>query len=124
MSLIRTIRRKLRKAADRARQRVRRALNVESLQQHNALRAEVRALKDELMRYATMDVDMQIHPRGNSTVVLIGQYRGRAYVQFYDVTSAAFPEVVDHVRFLARDRQARAVDAPPAARYVFDREFL
>lgn len=105
---------------DRIRQRIRHALGIEELQNDvQRAEAEVKSLREELMRYATVDADLAYHPKDTSTVILMGRYKGQAYVQFHDVTSDAFVEVVDHVRFLAKHRQARYIDAPPVFRHVF-----
>jgi len=65
---------------------------------------------NDLEKFSTIDADVNF--RGNNTVILTGQYRGRAYVQFYDVPQEDFRRYVEMMKHERRGDVFRAVDAP------------
>ncbi len=66
----------------------------------------------ELDRLTRKDLDVGF--RGNNTVVLTGVYRGRGYVQFYDVPQDHFIALVEEFRHRRKGNLVRHVDAPPS----------
>lgn len=70
------------------------------------------ANRNVMSEYFRADVDVEGH-RGKSTVVLTGIYRGRGYVQFYDISQDEFGYLVERMRDLHKCRLIRTIDAPP-----------
>ena len=64
----------------------------------------------ELEKFTTLDVDA--HYRGDSTIILTGMYRGRAYVQFYDVSPDHFREYVERLKYERGENIVRIKDTP------------
>ena len=63
---------------------------------------------EELDRLTCRDADIGF--RGNCTIVLTGVYRGKAYVQFYDVDPEEFRHMVEI--FKGKKNFFRHIDAP------------
>ncbi len=56
-------------------------------------------------------VDADVGHRGNNTIILTGIYRGKGYVQFYDVGQGEFKFMVERMRDMKRCNLIRTVDA-------------
>ncbi len=56
--------------------------------------------------------DLDVGFRGGSTVVLTGVYRGRGYVQFYDVPPEHFSALVEEFQSRRKEHLIRNIDAP------------
>ncbi|AUQ74731.1 hypothetical protein [Phaeobacter piscinae] len=65
-------------------------------------------------------IDADVGFRGNCTVILTGVYRGRAYVQFYDLAPDHFRRYVEQLRWERKENLIRHVDAPAQFRGAFD----
>ncbi|QJA43021.1 hypothetical protein [Phaeobacter phage MD18] len=64
----------------------------------------------ELDRLTKMDADISF--RGDCMVVLSGVYRGKGYVQFYEVPAEEFRHIVERYRGMRRSNIIRHMDAP------------
>jgi len=73
-----------------------------------------------LQENARMDADVGFSHRGNNTIILTGIYRGRAYVQFYDMGNGEFERLVEQMRDMKKYALIRHVDAPPMFKAAFD----
>jgi hypothetical protein len=58
-------------------------------------------------------VDADIGFRGNNTIILTGVFKGRGYVQFYDLGDGEFRDMVERLRDMKKYALIRQVDAPP-----------
>jgi hypothetical protein len=65
-------------------------------------------------------VDAEVGCRGDSTIVLTGIYRGKGYVQFYDVGKEEFAHMVERMRDMHKVNLIRHVDAPYSCTGLFD----
>lgn len=65
---------------------------------------------ERLDKLATMDLDGSY--RGPNTIVLTGVFRGRGYVQFYDVNQDEFHHLVQDFRSRERHAMLRVQDLP------------
>jgi len=72
---------------------------------------DVYSLRRTINEYFRVDAD--VGHRGNNTIILTGIYRGRGYVQFYDVGTGQFAETVERMRDMNRCNLLRNIDAPP-----------
>lgn len=57
--------------------------------------------------------DFDFGYRGNCTVVLTGVFRGRGYVQFYDMPFEQFQNEVERYRDMKKHNLMRNIDGPP-----------
>lgn len=96
------------------------ALGITALQsQVRDLQVEVRNLncRVELVRKVhdllTADVDLAPTERTRSSVILTGMYRGRGFVQVYDMGEGEFRHLVEQMRDMKRGGYLRNVDHPP-----------
>lgn len=80
--------------------------------QLNETQHDIYSLRKVVSSYFKVDAD--VGHRGNNTIILTGIYRGKGYVQFYDVGDGQFVETVERMRDLNRSRLLRTVDAPPS----------
>lgn len=88
-------------------------LGLDDLQRRcDALERELQHQRREREKFERVDVDAGF--RGQNTVILTGVYRGRGYVQFYDVGQAEFLSLVEEYRQRRKnDPRVRNIDAPP-----------
>ena len=73
---------------------------------------------EELDKLTREDIDLGF--RGNNTIILTGIYRGRGYVQFYDMSDYDFAEVVKMYQDRRKRNLLRIVDGPPFVSGAFD----
>lgn len=99
-------------------------LGQENLELKNSLRSTQSKLNtiqgkledlDKLTRY---DVDVGF--RGQCSVVLTGVYKGKGYVQYYDIPYQEFEWMVEDMRERRKYNLIRNVDCPPQFRGCFD----
>lgn len=72
---------------------------------------KVRDKIQELDSLAKMDIDG--HHRGQNSVILTGVFRGRGYIQFYDVSDSEFRYLVEDFRQRRRHSMVRNIDVHP-----------
>lgn len=72
----------------------------------------------ELDNLTRMDAD--IGCRGECTIILTGVYQGKAYIQYYDVDTYQFKQLVEQMRYENRQHSLRTVDAPKAFKGWFN----
>ena len=85
------------------------------------LRTMVSHLKTTVNEQTTLHLDWC--PNGRSTVIVIGRYQNRDYIQTYEVTTENFNHIVDLLRRERKaGRQIGYIDAPPVMRAVIDRD--
>lgn len=65
----------------------------------------------DIHRHTTLDAD--IGHRGECTVIMIGRFRGRDYVQSYDMSVSEFSDYAKYMEDAAKRRVIRVVDKPP-----------
>lgn len=75
----------------------------------------------DLDRLTAFDADVGV--RGRCSVILTGVYRGRGFVQFYDVHPHEFHRLVEMYRDMERTHLIRNVDNLPGFRGTFDINF-
>lgn len=103
---------------ERLRERLQHWLGVkDNSRQIKALEQSLQYSKDQLARkLADLDhltrEDWDIGIRGNNTIILTGVYRGRGYVQFYDIPPEEFRFMVERYREMKRGNLIRNVDYP------------
>ena len=73
-------------------------------------RSDIAVLTRLLNEYLRVDAD--IGHRGANTIVLTGVLRGKGYVQFYDVSSDEFINIVERMRDMHKCNLIRNLDAP------------
>lgn len=64
-------------------------------------------------------IDADVGFRGNCTIILTGVYRGKAYVQFYDLTPEHFRHYVEQLHYEKKENLVRHVDEPIGFRGAF-----
>lgn len=87
----------------------------------DGLNQKTRMIVDDIRRVTTIDVDVALMPKQPNTIILTGRFKGRAYVNFYDVTPETFEGLISHMRDLKQWGQVRNLDAPPAFSAFFER---
>ena len=85
------------------------------------LNQQTRMIVDDIRRVTAIDVDVAMMPQQPNTIILTGRFKGRAYVDFYDVTPETFDDLVNHLKDLKQWGQVRNLDAPPAFSAFFER---
>lgn len=75
-------------------------------------------LQEELNKNLRIDCDMGI--RGPSSVILTGAYRGRGYVQVFEMDNDEFARMVDMYRDLKKRGIIRNIDAPPQVLHYYN----
>lgn len=60
--------------------------------------------------------------RGQNTVILVGRYKNRDYVQCYQVNEHHFRDFLEHLQDVQRYGEIRYVDAPPAFKAIINKE--
>ncbi len=88
------------------------------------LKDEARRTESRLaIRLAELDnltrLDADVGFRGPCTVILSGVYRGRAYVQSYEMHHEEFIQMVERYRSMERGHLIRNVDAPRELKGAF-----
>lgn len=84
----------------------------EMLEQNISKQAErVTNRIDELDKMTAMDVDVGV--RGPCTIILSGVFRGKGYVQFYEVDRREFQNIVDEYSHRQKSGHLRNIDAIP-----------
>jgi CRP-like cAMP-binding protein len=73
---------------------------------------------EELDNLTREDIDIGF--RGKNTIILTGVYRGRGYVEFYDMSDYDFAEVVKMYQDRRKRNLLRVVDGPPFVSGAFD----
>jgi hypothetical protein len=88
------------------------------------LQAELRSLKVQLSEHKTYveqkvhhftehtRVDADIGFRGNNTVVLTGIFKGKGFVEFYDIDTREFENLVERMKYLRKEHLIRNIDQP------------
>ena len=66
------------------------------------------------------DVSADIGVRGPGTIIATGRYKGRDYVQVFDMRDEDLRYVVDMLKEMKRHHRVRAVDAPASMRSFID----
>jgi len=105
---------------------VREKMGVTALERENKfmrdeLASQARRIADriaELDDLTRMDADVGF--RGDCTIILTGVYRGRGYVQFYDVPHEQFRDYVERLQYGKKNNLIRHVDAPMGFKAAFD----
>jgi|GEM_PF-6314523 len=85
---------------------------------NNFLRRVVEKKFDDLDELTRIDAD--ISNRGQCTVILTGVYRGKAYVQYYDIPTQEFVHLVEEMRQRRKYNLIRNIDHLPSFRGAFD----
>jgi len=97
------------------------ALRLENAALRKRLESESRRISAriaELDKLTAIDVDIGM--RGSCTVILSGVYRGKGYVQFYEMSFDEFRDLVEHFREQRRNHLIRVIDEPYSMRGSFD----
>lgn len=81
-------------------------------------RHKIEQVLDELRDLTRVDADVGF--RGNNTIILTGVFRGRAYVQFYDMSKGEFESLAKQLRHMKKYALIRHIDAPTAFKGCFD----
>lgn len=79
---------------------------------------KVDAMSSVFTEYFRVDADVGY--RGSNTIVLTGIYRGKGYVQFYDVDNGHFKFLVERLRTMKKCNLIRTLDAPQGFVGSFD----
>jgi len=69
------------------------------------------------------DLHVDVHNRGKSYAILIGEYRGKDYIKAFHVPHESIPELIGQMRNLERYATTRRVDCHPGLDVVFRHEF-
>lgn len=102
-------------------------LGVDELERQNRnLREELDVMHtfmrqkfERLEKHERIDADLSIK-RGECTIVLTGVFRGRGYVEFYDIPLKEFEALVQHYRNMRKHHLIRNIDRPPNFYGAFD----
>jgi hypothetical protein len=78
---------------------------------------------EKLIRDRTeVNADVAYHPKGLSTVIVMGRYRNNDFVQTYSVESPVFHSIVERLRSESRYGNVSFIDAPPAIKQFIKQE--
>lgn len=69
-------------------------------------------LLNELKQFNRADADVGMYERSNNTIILTGYFRGRPYIQFYDIGDGEFESLVRHMKDMKKHSLIRVVDTP------------
>lgn len=94
--------------------------NKELLALYHHTESELETLKSEIHKMDRVDIDISPHQRGQNTIVLTGCYKGKGYVQFYDVPHDEFAHYVERLQYEKKSNLIRNVDCPPNVRAYFN----
>lgn len=69
------------------------------------------------------EVHVDVHMKSPSQVIMIGRYRGKDFVNIYDVGQGEFEHLLEHLKQVNRYAKPCRVDSPwPMVNAVIDRE--
>lgn len=90
----------------------------------SAIRTNANAIANAqkvLRAHTTVSADLNVG-RGENMVVLVGRWKNNDYVEILPMPSDAFPDIVEHMRHLAKTYSVHRIDAPQHMRAAFLRD--
>lgn len=88
--------------------------------ENRRLETELNKLQNEIHAMDRIDIDFDLHKRGQNTIVLTGCYKGRGYVQFYDIPHEEFIHYVERLQHERKHNLIRNTDCPPSVKAYFN----
>ena len=68
----------------------------------------------------TIHADIGLHKDAANFVIVVGNYKGRAYIQCYGMAPSTFGDVVGQLRAMKQEGHLGIIDAPPPFKAVID----
>ena len=87
------------------------------------LHAQATALVKWVRERTNIDVDVSMRPGQPNTIILSGLYRGRAYINVFEIKTEDMYDLIRHLKDLQQWGQVRHLDAPPTFHALFERDF-
>lgn len=84
--------------------------------QIKSLQAQINQL-DQIIKDRT-DIHVDYYERGRSTIIAIGHYKNRDYIQTFSIDPGEFSYMIDRLRNMERYGKVRSVDAMPSVKAV------
>ena len=88
--------------------------------ENRRLEIELNKLHSEIHAMDKIDIDVNAYRRGQNTIVLTGYYKGKGYVEFYDIPHEEFLYYVERLQYEKRNNLIRNVDCPPQIKAYFN----
>lgn len=88
----------------------------------NSLKCELDETKDFIRKATTVNADIPYHSKDSGTIIVMGEYRGKAYIESYRVGKGDFNHWVDELRQMRKYGRIDVLDAPPVFRAIIERE--
>ncbi len=104
--------------------RIVRTYDVQSIEDTaRVTRLSKRIMDTEQVIRERTDLHVDVHNRGKSYAILIGEYRGRDYIKAFHVPHNSIPELIGQMRNLERYATTRRIDCHPFLDVAFEHEF-
>lgn len=84
------------------------------------LKERLTNLEEQIHAMDRIDMDFDLHKRGQNTIVLTGCYKGKGYVQFYDIPHEEFIHYVERLQHERKHNLIRNTDCPPSVKAYFN----
>jgi len=86
------------------------------------LYSQIKRAEKLIIDRTEIHADIHFKNKSKNTAIMIGRYRGRDYVQTFDMDQHDFESIIGWLRNLKQQGYVRYIDAPPVMDIVIDKE--